>query len=103
MAADRLVAFSANEPGSIVASINSARENTRVAREVVSTELWESVNAMWNAVPDRQRLRAAGGPARVLLLVEERAAMFAGLADSTMCRDDGWRFLCSAGRWSGST
>ncbi|WET79543.1 alpha-E domain-containing protein [Amycolatopsis sp. QT-25] len=28
-----------------------------------------------------------------LSFVEERAAMFAGLADSTMSRDDGWLFM----------
>jgi uncharacterized alpha-E superfamily protein len=88
-----LVAFSPDHAGSIVASISSARENARVAREVVSTELWESVNAMWNAVPDRQRAANRLGPHAFFSFVEERAAMFWGLADSTLSRDDGWRFL----------
>ena len=79
--------------GSIVASISSARENTRVAREVVSTELWECINAMYNAVPERQRAAKRVGPGLFFSFVEDRAAMFAGLADSTMSRDDGWRFL----------
>ncbi|HEY0449101.1 alpha-E domain-containing protein [Actinophytocola sp.] len=88
-----LVAFSGEHAGSIVSSISSARENARVAREVVSTELWECINAMWNAVPDRQRAAKRLGPHEFFSFVEERAAMFAGLADSTMSRDDGWRFL----------
>ena len=88
-----LVAFSRDNAGSIVASISSARENARVAREVVSTELWESVNAMWNAVPERQRAAKRLGPHEFFSFVEERAAMFWGLADSTLSRDDGWRFL----------
>jgi uncharacterized alpha-E superfamily protein len=88
-----LVAFSRDHAGSIVSSISSARENARVAREVVSTELWECVNAMWNAVPDRQRAAKRLGPHEFFSFVEERAAMFAGLADSTLSRDDGWRFL----------
>ncbi|RZS31423.1 putative alpha-E superfamily protein [Herbihabitans rhizosphaerae] len=88
-----LVAMSGEHAGSIVSSISSARENTRVAREVVSTELWQCVNAMWNAVPDRQRAAKRLGPHEFFSFVEERAAMFAGLADSTMSRDDGWRFL----------
>uniref|UniRef100_UPI0011780130 alpha-E domain-containing protein n=1 Tax=Amycolatopsis kentuckyensis TaxID=218823 RepID=UPI0011780130 len=33
------------------------------------------------------------GPHAFLSFVEERAAMFAGLADSTMSRDDGWLFM----------
>jgi len=88
-----LVAFSREHSGSIVSSITSARENTRVAREVVSTELWECINAMWNALPDRQKAAKRTGPHSFFSFVEERAAMFAGLADSTMSRDDGWRFL----------
>jgi uncharacterized alpha-E superfamily protein len=88
-----LVAYSRDHAGSIVSSISSARENTRVAREVVSTELWECINAMWNAVPERQLAATNLGPHEFFSFVEERAAMFAGLADSTMSRDDGWRFL----------
>jgi uncharacterized alpha-E superfamily protein len=88
-----LVAYSKENSASIVSSINSARENTRGAREVVSTELWECLNATWNSLPDRQRYSRRAGPHAFLSYVEERAAMFAGLADSTMSRDDGWRFL----------
>jgi uncharacterized alpha-E superfamily protein len=88
-----LVAFSRDHPGSIVSSISSARENARGAREVVSAELWECINAMWNAVAERQREAMRFGPHAFFSFVEERAAMFAGFADSTMSRDDGWRFL----------
>jgi uncharacterized alpha-E superfamily protein len=88
-----LVAYSGENAGSIVASVNSARENTRGAREVVSSEMWECLNAMYNAVPERQRYARTVGPHAFFSFVEERAAMFAGLADSTMSRDDGWRFL----------
>lgn len=88
-----LVAYSSGNTGSIVGSLTSARENTRGAREVVSTELWESLNATWRALPDRQTYSRRVGPHAFLSFIEERAAMFAGLADSTMSRDDGWRFL----------
>jgi uncharacterized alpha-E superfamily protein len=88
-----LVAFSREHPGSIVSSISSARENARGAREVISAELWECINAMWNAVAERQRAAKRFGPHAFFSFVEERAAMFAGFADSTMSRDDGWRFL----------
>ncbi|MFC0113302.1 alpha-E domain-containing protein [Kibdelosporangium aridum] len=88
-----LVAYSEDHAGSIVSSLTSARENTRGAREVVSTEMWECLNAMWNAVPERQRYARQVGPHAFFSFVEDRAAMFAGLADSTMSRDDGWRFL----------
>jgi uncharacterized alpha-E superfamily protein len=88
-----LVAYSKDNATSIVGSINAARENTRGAREVVPTELWECLNTTWNAVPDRQRYARRAGPHAFLSFIEERAAMFAGLSDSTMSRDDGWLFM----------
>ena len=48
-----LVGYSADQPGSIVASVSAARENARGAREVVSGEMWECLNATWNALPER--------------------------------------------------
>ncbi len=88
-----LVAYSASNTGSIVASVTSARENARGAREVTSAEMWECLNVTWNSLAERQRSARRVGPHAFFAFIEERAAMFAGLADSTMSRDDGWRFL----------
>lgn len=88
-----LVAYGREEGGSIVASLAGARENARGAREVTSTEMWECLNTTYNALPERQRAARRLGPHEFFSFVEERAAMFAGLADSTMSRDDGYRFL----------
>ena len=88
-----LVGYDEDNPGSIVASLTAARENARGAREVISSEMWQCLNATYNALPDQQRYARLVGPHEFLSYVEDRAAMFAGLADSTMSRDDGWRFL----------
>ena len=90
-----LVAFSRDTNGgcSIVESISAARENARGAREVTSTEIWECLNTTYNALPERERAAKRLGPAEFLTFVEGRAAMFAGLADSTLSRDDGYRFM----------
>jgi uncharacterized alpha-E superfamily protein len=90
-----LVAYSRNTHGgwSIVESISAARENARGAREVTSTEIWECLNTTYNALAERERVAKRLGPAEFLSFVEGRAAMFAGLADSTLSRDDGYRFM----------
>ena len=88
-----LVAYGREHGGSIIASVSSARENARGAREVTSSEMWECLNTTFNALPERQRAARRLGPHEFFSFVEERAAMFAGLADSTMSRDDGYRFL----------
>jgi uncharacterized alpha-E superfamily protein len=91
-----LVAFSHNPAGdgsSIVDCISAAREHARSAREVTSTETWECLNTTFNALGERERAAKRLGPHEFLSFIEGRAAMFAGLADSTLSRDDGYRFM----------
>src|SRR6201998_3155763 len=90
-----LVAFTRGLKGgcSIVDAISAARQNARSAREVTSTELWECLNTTYHALPERERAAKRLGPHEFLSFIEGRAAMFAGLADSTLSRDDGYRFM----------
>jgi uncharacterized alpha-E superfamily protein len=90
-----LVAFSRGLPAgcSIVDAISAARENARSAREVISGDMWECLNTTYNALPERERAARRLGPHEFFTFVEGRAAMFGGLSDSTLSRDDGYRFL----------
>jgi len=78
---------------SIIDAITAARENARSAREVISSDMWECLNTTYNALAERERAARRLGPHEFFTFVEGRAAMFAGLADSTLSRDDGYRFL----------
>ncbi len=88
-----LVAFGRDNDASIVAAVSAARENARGAREVTSSEMWECLNATFNALSERERAARRLGPHEFFRYVKDRAAMFAGLSDSTLSRDDGYRFL----------
>jgi uncharacterized alpha-E superfamily protein len=55
--------------------------------------MWECLNTTYNALAERERAARRLGPHEFCTFVEGRAAMFAGLADSTLSRDDGYRFL----------
>jgi len=88
-----VLAFGASDPCSIVGAFNAARENARGAREVLSSEMWECLNTTYNAMPGRVTAATSGGLHGFFQFVKERATIVAGLADSTMTRDDGWRFL----------
>lgn len=79
--------------GSIVDSITAARENARSSREVTSAETWQCLNTTYNALGERERAARRLGPHEFLSFIENRAAMFAGLADTTLARDEGYRFL----------
>ncbi len=90
-----LVAYSTDNKGgcSIVDAITAARENAKSAREVTSIEIWECLNTTYHALAERERAAKRLGPHEFLSFIEGRAAMFAGLADSTLSRDDGYRFM----------
>lgn len=88
-----LVADDAN-PGSIRSAVAAARENVRSLREEVSTELWEAVNGFYLELEaldlPGQALRH---PYELYGLVRRQCQAISGVADETMARRDGWRFL----------
>ncbi|WP_066363451.1 alpha-E domain-containing protein [Herbidospora mongoliensis] len=87
------LAYDSATPSSIAGCVRAARENARGVREIISSEVWECLNVTWNELPIRQIGAERLGPHGYLRYVRERAALFSGLADATMSRDDGWLFM----------
>lgn len=87
------LAYDSADPSSIAGCVRAARENARGVREIISSETWECLNITWNQLPFRKLGAERLGPHGYLRYVRERAALFFGLADATMSRDDGWRFI----------
>jgi uncharacterized alpha-E superfamily protein len=87
------LAFDTDDTSAIAGAVAAARENARGARETISSEMWECLNVTWHTLPTRRRAAERLGPALFLSFIRERAAVLAGLAESTMSRDEGWRFL----------
>jgi uncharacterized alpha-E superfamily protein len=88
----RLV-FEAQSPSAIAGSMLGARAGARGIREVISSEMWECLNVTAHALAGQKRAAERLGPHVYLRYIRERSALFFGLADSTMSRDDAWRFL----------
>ncbi|MCL2466249.1 MAG: alpha-E domain-containing protein [Micrococcales bacterium] len=84
-----MLAYDQMSPSSIAGSLGAARDNARRAREVISTELWEALNATWNALA----AQVDAVPHEYFSWVRERGAVVAGIVDSTISRDDAWQFL----------
>lgn len=89
----RLLAFDEGYTGSIVGAVQAAWRNARGAREAVSSEMWECLNTTHEALQAQMLRTPDHAPHDFFRWVKERSALLAGLADSTMSRDDGWRFL----------
>ncbi|MCU1454910.1 MAG: hypothetical protein JWN46_3056, partial [Acidimicrobiales bacterium] len=92
-AVTRVLAYDTDYAGSIVSSMAAAWGNARGAREAISSEMWECLNATHSSLRGGIGRPRGQGSYGFFRWVKERSAMFAGLAESTMSRDDGWRFL----------
>jgi len=88
-----LVADDGN-PGSIISAVSRARENLRSVRELITTEVWESVNRFYLDLRLRNlRAELETEPYQLYSFVKRRCQLLAGVCTETMPRDDGWRFL----------
>lgn len=86
----RQLAFDEDSASSIAGTLTAARENARRAREVISTEVWESLNT---TRMDLRRWSRVSRPHEYFVWVRERAAVVWGLSSATTSRDDAWHFM----------
>lgn len=85
-----VLAFDRGSPSAIAGALVAARENARRAREVISTELWEAINATWTQLPAHMSPRR---PHDYFRWVIERASLVTGITAQSLSRDDTWNFL----------
>ncbi|HEV3323204.1 MAG TPA: alpha-E domain-containing protein [Solirubrobacteraceae bacterium] len=96
----------ARRPGSMLASVERAREGARTVRDVISAEMWEAINTTalglrgggvdWG--PPAPPTRAApAGPYLASQYVKQRTALIWGVADRSMLRDEAKCFLDAGG------
>jgi uncharacterized alpha-E superfamily protein len=100
----------AQRPGSMLASIERAREGARTVRDVISAEMWEAINTTalglrggtnWGppTAPTRagSPASAPAGPSLASQYVKERTALIWGVANRSMLRDEAKCFLDAGG------
>lgn len=90
----RYMALDESNPSSIVSCLGSARENARSVRVAMSSEMWETVNALWLEL--RQRVEQGVTEADIGEFcdwVKSRSHLFRGVTFGTMLRDDGYKFV----------
>jgi len=88
-----MLGYDQDEPSSIVGALYAAWYNARSAREALSAEIWECLNATRNALPLRTTASRDFGPAPFFSYVRERAATFSGYVESSMSRDASYDML----------
>lgn len=94
-----LLTLDPNSPASIVSCAARARDRGRALRDVISTEMWQALNAFHLALGGYDLPAALqSGPYSVYQEVKERCALIWGLADRTMLQDEARAFLEAGGR-----
>lgn len=93
-----LLTLDTDSPASVVSCVYRARERARTLRDVISAEMWEALNSFYLSL-GRYDLEAAlaTGPYSVYQEVKERCALFWGLLEKTMLRDEARSFLAAGG------
>ena len=85
--------------GSVLACVTAARDNARQAREEISSDMWEQINALYLRLKQvRNESSWAIRPHYLSRLVIEGVHLFEGVTDATMGHGEGWQFL-RAGRF----
>jgi uncharacterized alpha-E superfamily protein len=87
------LAFDALNPNSILSSVTKARENARSVREMISSEMWEEVNAFYLAVSGPgARDRALYQTHEFFQEVRRASHLVEGTKNETMPHSEAWHF-----------
>ncbi len=91
----RFLIMDERNPGSIIACIHSARENTRTFREVLPMEIWERINDLYLYTRDNAQRATRGRSQRYEVLngVIERRQSVIGLLIGSMSQDLAYQFI----------
>jgi uncharacterized alpha-E superfamily protein len=84
--------FDEEYPNSILSCLNSARENARSVREIISSEIWEQVNAFYHFVKDASKSEQITNWPSFFRRVKQESHLYVGIANVTMTHNEGWHF-----------
>lgn len=96
VSAGHVIAFMAldpENPSSILSTLRAARENGRAERNVLPTEVFETLNTTWLEMSDIQYGRLVEWGFREFFeWVKERSQLFAGIVEGTMLTTEAYCF-----------
>lgn len=94
----QFMAFDEGNPNSILSCVRAARENARAIRDVISSDMWEHLNATYLHVSGEGAAREAHeAPHDFFSEIKMAGRLFEGLTDDTLLHGEGYHF-CQLGR-----
>ncbi|HEY9834268.1 MAG TPA: alpha-E domain-containing protein [Stenomitos sp.] len=88
----QFLTFDNNYPNSILSCLQKARENARSIREIISSEMWEEVNAFYLMVQEASSVHHLATLPDFFTQVKRASHRFAGVMNGTMAHNEGWHF-----------
>lgn len=95
----RFLSTDKRNPNSILSCLNLARENARIVRENISTDMWEVVNLLYLWVQNFQShvgdLRGGHSPTELIRFYKEirrNVMLFYGTMQDTISHSEAWHF-----------
>lgn len=86
--------FDTDNPSSVATCIGRARENGRIVRTALTTQVWDALNSAFQELRGLERLsRGEAELSRLTDWVMRQSALVRGAIDATLLRNDGWDFL----------
>jgi uncharacterized alpha-E superfamily protein len=86
--------FDRDNPSSVASCITAARENGRIVRTALTTQVWDALNTAFQELKGLERVeRSTLDLSRLTDWTMRHAAMLRGAIDATLLRDDGFNFL----------
>ena len=85
--------FDRDNPNSVASSITAARENGRIIRTALTTQVWDALNTAFQELRVIEAGRKTAELSRLTDWVMKQAAMVRGAIDATLLRNDGFNFL----------
>lgn len=82
-----------NNPSSIISCLRAARENARVIRGRITSELWETNNTTWLEFQQLIAKQDYTDPSSLLDWVKNRCHLFRGVMHGTMLKNEAYCFM----------
>lgn len=85
--------FDRDNPNSVASCLTAARENGRIVRTALTTQVWDALNTAFQELRQIEAQRDKAELSRLTDWVMKQAAMVRGAIDGTILRNDGFNFL----------
>ena len=85
--------FDRDNPNSVASCITQARENARIVRTALTTQVWDALNTAFQELRQIEANRSAHELSRLTDWVTKHTAMVRGAIDATLLRNDGYNLL----------